>query len=190
MPVGRRDILIGPLIFTRCRPSRSLVSRSPKIQSDSASASRFQPSNTCLPRRAVEDCRSIQPHHQTRMTSHPVHLVAQRILGDLEVFILPASQFPRNRSSTIPHYRTPCWSAISKNSSLSICLQAEPCSVQVAYIAEFFGQALRVLSQYHVGVQPPPRIRMFLPLILNRRFRRSGACSATSEVISRMPNFV
>ena len=31
---------------------------------------------------------------------------------------------------------------------------------------------------------------MFLPLILNRRFRRSGASSETSDVISRMPNFV
>src|ERR1039458_2104961 len=40
------------------------------------------------------------------------------------------------------------------------------------------------------GVQPPPRIRMFLPLTLNKRLKRSGACSATSDVISRMPNFV
>src|ERR1039457_6772321 len=40
------------------------------------------------------------------------------------------------------------------------------------------------------GVQAPPRIRMFLPLTLNKRLKRSGACSATSDVISRMPNFV
>src|SRR6202021_904841 len=40
------------------------------------------------------------------------------------------------------------------------------------------------------GGQPPPRINIFLPLILKRRLKRSGDCSATSDVISRMPNFV
>src|SRR3974390_2719755 len=122
-----------------------------------------------MDRRERRVVAAVEPDQHAWMIAQQAHLVARGVLCDLVLLVAPfVPALPHVAAAPAGHNEDAVFIGhVVERLRLKLALEANGVETKIAHVAELGFHALGVERSRRSGAQPPPRMSMGLPLILN-----------------------